>query len=345
MRSVLDKLWLSLLLIAVASQAQSARAQGNPQVPSPGVIPTDVTPVGTLQEQEMFEPGMKFRLFKKLPDRLWFTSVTEVSQRLDTNVFFTKNHYLADYAFRVLPNVTLGYNVLKRSSVYCNWFLIKDEYARFGSILNPPVTQSLSLGLRHDIPIGRKTNLQFDFQARELWQASHLHQADLLPNINLTRVFTPNLVGFGSALLQMRGKDYFVCPTRELDPFYTLGFLYRRGQWTFSAVDTYVTNFRSPPFTDSIPRQGNVTMIADFELARTVSKKLPALQAFFRVEPVWNWSSHGVPGLSGFDYRMYGGLRLSLNKPALNASIDQLRQQLIESEDDGTSPANNKSGT
>jgi len=347
-RLLLDRLWLSLSLLILAGQCQAVHAQANlpastdglrlaqsnPQVPSPGVIPTDITPIGVGQEQELFEPGLKFRLFKRLPDRLWFTGVTEVSQRLDTNVFFTRNHYLADYAFRALPNITLGYNVFKRSSVYCNWFLIKDVYARFGNVLNPPTTQSLSLGLRQDIPLGRKTNLQLDFQARELWQAVHLRQADLIPNINVTHVFTPNVVGFGSALLQMRGKNYFVCPTRELDPFFTAGFLYRRGQWTFTAVDTFVMNFRSPPFTDSIPRQSNMTMIADIELARTVSKKLPNVQAFMRIEPVWNWASQGVPGLSGFDYRMYGGLRLSLNKPALNASIDQLRQQLLESEGD-----------
>lgn len=345
---VLYKLLLSIGLVALAAQCQAALAQANfpvaddgqriaqanPQVPSPGVIPTDITPIGVNQEQELFEPGLKFRLFKKLPDRLWFTGVTEVSQRLDTNVFFTKNHYLADYAFRVLPNITLGYNVLNRTSVYCNWFLIKDVYARFGNVLNPPTTQSLSLGFRQDIPMGRKTNLQLDFQARELWQATHLRQADLIPNINVTRVFTPNVVGFGSALLQMRGKNYFVAPTREIDPFFTLGFLYRRGQWTFTAVDTYVVNFRHPPFNDSIPRQSNMTMIADIELARTVSKKMPSLQAFMRIEPVWNWWSNGVPGLSGFDYRMYGGLRFTANKPALNASIEQLRQQLLESEGD-----------
>lgn len=347
----MDRFWLSLSFWLLAGQCQAAFAQANlpastdglkiaqfnPQVPSPGVIPTDITPIGIGQEQELFEPGLKFRLFKKLPDRVWFTGVTEVSQRLDTNVFFTRNHYLADYAFRVLPNITLGYNVFKRSSVYCNWFLIKDVYARFGNVLNPPTTQSLSLGLRQDIPLGRKTNLQLDFQARELWQAAHLRQADLIPNINVTHVFTPNFVGFASVLLQMRGKDYFVCPTRELDPFYTAGFLFRRKQWTFTAVDTFVTNFRSPPFTDSIPRQSNNTMIADVELARTVSKKFPSLQAFVRAEPVWNWASRGVPGLSGFDFRLYGGLRLSLNKPALNASIDQLRQQLIESEGDSKS--------
>lgn len=351
LKSGTGNLWLPLIL-AFAAQPVLAQstftapaerlsppliAQANPQVPSPGVIPTDVTPIGISQEREIFEPGLRFRLFKKLPDRLWFTGVTEVSQRLDTNVFFTARNYKADYAFRVLPNVTLGYNILKRTSVYSNWFLIKDLYADHANILNFPTTQSLSLGFRHDIPVGQRTNVQFDFQARELWQTSHLRQADLIPAINLTHVFTPNVIGFGSLLLQMRGREYFVAPTRELDPFYTLGLLYRKGQWSFSAVDTLVTNFRSPPFHGSIPRQGNVTMIADFEASRPISKKIPSLQAFVRAEPIWNWSSNRAPGLSGFDFRLFGGLRLAFSKPSFHASIETLRQQLMESENDNGS--------
>ena len=307
-------------------------AQANPQVPTPGVLPTDVTPIPLNQEQQLFEPGVKYRLLKKLPDKVWFSSVTETSLRFDTNVFFTYSKPKFDGAFRVLPNVTLGYNVFKRTSVYCNWFLIKDLYMDNAAILNFPTTQSLSLGFRHDIPVGQRTNIQLDFQARELWQTSHLRQADLIPAVNVTHVFTPNVIGFGSVLLQMRGRNYFVAPTRELDPFYTLGVVLRRGNWTLAASDTLVTNFRSPPFHGSIPAQGNCSMIADIELSRPVARSIPNLQVFCRAEPIYNWSSHKVPGLSGFDFRLFGGLRLTMNKPAYDESIENLRKQLIESE-------------
>ena len=55
---------------------------------------------------------------------------TEVSQRLDTNVLFTYSKPKADYAFRVLPNITLGYEIFKNTSVYCNYFVIKVIFAR-----------------------------------------------------------------------------------------------------------------------------------------------------------------------------------------------------------------------
>lgn len=309
-----------------------AIAQARTAPPLSGVIPTDVTPSGLGRERELVAPGLTFRIFQRMPARLWWQSTTEVSQRFESNVFFTSRHGRGDYVFRALPNVTLGYNLFGNTSIYCNYFVIKDVYARHGNELTFPTTQSLALGLRQSFLLGRKTNLQLDFQARELWQTSHLHQADLIPGITLTHVLRPDAVVFANVQLQMRGREYFVAPTRELDPFYSVGAVYRRGQWTFSAADTFVTNFRSPPFHGSIPAQSNMAMIADFEVARTINKRIPGLQAFLRAEPIWNFASHRTPGLSGYDFRLFSGLRLSFGKPSLASAVTTLRQQLLESE-------------
>lgn len=173
--------------------------------------------------------------------------------------------------------------------------------------------------------------MQFDFQARELWQASHLHQFDFLPGVTVTRVLNPNNIVYLSTLLQLRGGDYFVSPTREIDPFYTVGYIHRRGLWTLVVNDTLVTNFRHPPFNDSIPPQSNMSMITDIELNRPVSKKFPALVSFLRAEPIWNWDSHRAPGISGFDFRFFGGLRIAVSKPSYYAGIENLRKQVMES--------------
>lgn len=322
------------------SQAANLIAQGTIN-PVRTLLPTDITPVADDQGRALINPDLQFRLFQKLPRRMWFTSSTEVSQRLETNVFFTKQPYAADYVFRVLPNTSIGYNIFKHTSVYCNHFVIKDVFAEH-YILTQPTTQSLSLGFRQDIPLGSRTNIQADFQARELWQAKHLRQGDLLPSITITRVVAPNLVLFGSALLQRRSKGFFSGATRELDPFYTLGFLYRRGQWSFVATDTLVNNFRT---RGAIPPISNSLNILTMELSRPVSKKMPALQAFVRAEPIWNWGANGAPGLSGFDFRLFGGVRLSLNKPAYLASVTKLREQLkemVESEEEPTPQAQPK---
>lgn len=301
--------------------------------PPPQFIPTDVTPFTVVPERNIFNPGYKFRLFQELPTRLWFNAFTEVSQRLDTNVLFTYSNPKADYAFRVLPNLTVGYEVFKNTSIYANYFLIKDVFARNYSDINFPTTQSVSWGLRHVSQLGARTTLQYDFQARELWQTSHLHQFDFLPGLTLTHVFSPRNIVYASTLLQLRGGDYFVAPTREIDPFYTVGYIHRKGLWTFIATDTLVTNFRHPPFNDAVPNQSNVTMIADIELNHPVSRKFNGLLAFLRAEPIWNWDSNKVAGLSGFDFRFYGGLRLALNKPSYYSAVENIRKQAMRGGD------------
>ena len=235
--------------------------------------------------------------------------------------------------FRILPNITAGWNVGDYTSIYCNYFMIKDIYGNNTS-LNFPTTQSVSMGARHDFLIGRRTDLQLDFQARQLWQTAGIRQADLLPALNLTRSVGSNTVLFASAVLQMRSGEFFQGATRELDPFYSIGGVYRRGKWTFVATNTLVTNFRSPPFHFSVPQQSNNSMVADFEVFRPISDKVPGLVSFVRAEPIWNWNSNRLPGLSGFDLRIFGGLRLSLSKPAYSASINQLRKQLKEAEEE-----------
>lgn len=258
---------------------------------------------------------------------MWINGSVEVSQRGETNVFFTNSNRKADYVFRALPNLSVGYRILPRTSIYTNYFVLKDVFADNGR-LSYPTTQSLAWGLRHDIPIRSRSTLQFDLQARELWQASNFRQFDFLPGVTLTHVLNPSTIAFGNIQLQLRGKNYFQAPTREIDPFYTLGILHKRGAYTFSFVDTFVCNFRNG---NAIPSQGNLAMISQIEASREVSKKLPGLVTFVRAEPIFNWNSRGVPGISGFDFRIFGGLRYSFNKAATSVAMEQLRKQLQKS--------------
>ncbi len=298
--------------------------------PTPNVIPTDATPFTLTPERDFVEPGLQFRINQKLPEKLWYTMTVEASQRLDTNVLFTsKQAAQADYAFRVLPNVSVGYNVLKNTSVYGNYFVIKDVFATHG-FLSKPTTQSVSLGFRQDIPIGRKTNVQLDFQARELWQVKGLRQSDLLPSVSILYRATPKTIIFGSTLLQLRGGDYFTGGQREIDPFFSAGIVHLRNDWTFSLTDTYVSNWRNR--ATAIPNQSNQSMIMDIEAARLISKKIPGLQVFFRAEPIWNWNGNNLPGLSGFDFRLFSGIRFTAAKPSYGATIARTKEQILQQE-------------
>jgi hypothetical protein len=303
-----------------------------------GALPTDVTPIRLREERELFRPGPSLYLFQRLPANLWFNTSTEVNLRYESNVFLTANQPRRDLVFRTFPNVTVGYNFLKNTGIYSNYFLIKDIYGDtyHGTAgLTRSTTQSVSMGLRHSRQI-RSTNVQFDVQARELWQARKLHQFDYLPGFLLSRSLTPKTYGFINLQLQMRGGQPFIAPDREIDPFYTVGLLRSFGLWTLSVTDTFITDFRSPPFHTSIPHHSNAEMIADIELYHPIVKRYPNVVGFVRAEPIWNWHSNREAGLSGFDFRVYSGIRVTFAKPPVGSLVNQMRQNLKNSPDSAT---------
>jgi hypothetical protein len=333
------------LLVEVATNGQiSSAADLAPitlaQSTVPSLYPTDVTHVGIQQAQETLNPGPTFYFYKKLPPRLWFNLSAETSQRYESNVFLKTSPHASDYVYRILPNITLGYEVFKRTSVYTNYFVLKDVFAVHNG-LSFPTTQSLSLGLRHTLPTWHNTVTQFDLQARELWQSTNLRQFDYLPGVTVTKTLDNRTAVFLNLILQLRGGQPFVAPTREIDPFYTLGIVRSRGSWVFTAVGTLVTNFRHPPFNDAIPPFSNNAIIADFEASHPVSRSIPNLVAFVRAEPIWNWHSHDEPGISGFDFRLFGGLRYTLVKPTYHENIDKLKRQLQQVEPSEPQPLQN----
>jgi len=312
-----------ILLTSFIKPVYSASTLDPIQLPS--LYPTDYTPVNIGRERELLKPGLTYYVLKNLPSRLWFNAVIETSQRYESNVFMSRTRYVSDYVYRILPNVTIGYEVAKKVSIYCNYFTIKDVFVGHNQ-LTFPTTQSLSWGIRRPFQISPRTNLQVDWQARELWQTTGVHQFDFIPALTLTRFVTPRTIVYFNTLLQLRGGQYFTAPTREIDPFYTIGVLHTRGNWLFSAVGTLVTNFRHPPFNDSIPPYSNNSIICDFEVAHPVPK-LKGVVAFVRAEPIWNWNGHGEQGISGMDFRLFGGLRLTISKQAYTSDINNLKER------------------
>jgi hypothetical protein len=46
-----------------------------------------------------------------------------------------------------------------------------------------------------------------------------------------------------------------------------------------------------------------------------------------RAEPIWNWDSNKFPGLSGFNFRFFTGVRLAINKPSYYSTIQNILQE------------------
>lgn len=235
-----------------------------------------------------------------------------------------------DRIFRVLPNITAGFQLTPRLRVFGNYFMIRDSLWS-NTKLNTTI-QSVAYGIQKDIPLGPKANLQLEMQARSLFQPHQEPLFDFLPSATVSYIATARTVFFANALAQLRGKFYMQAPTREIDPFYTWGMLHQRGGWSFSASTTFVQNFREPFASNASIPINNYSFISDFEVARRLFRQLPGMQAFIRAEPIWNMKSGNTFGLAGTDFRLYYGIRMAVSKPALTTALDSLRRQLEEQE-------------
>lgn len=259
----------------------------------------------------MDRASAQFRLNQILPSKLWLNGSAELSQRLDTNVALSPSRGLKDYVGRVLPNITIGYQVGKNTSIYGNYFLVRDR--SFAQKFQIPTTNSLGFGIRTSKLLARNTELQLDLQARELWQTATTPLFDLMPSVTITRLVSPNTVVYGNVLMQLRGTKYFQ-PGAAVDPYYTWGCVHRRGLWTLSTSQSLITNYGTMQANYLLPGQTGVSLITDVEINRPVSPKHPELVAFMRAEPVWSGDKLATQRGTAFDFRLYSGLRWSVSK-------------------------------
>jgi hypothetical protein len=368
---------LSLGLLPSLNTSVYAQPGIPPEIPAvradvramPGsIIPTDVVPLPAAEERLSFGENLQLQMLQRLPARLYFNGSCETTFRLETNPFqfpskptfikkffppppvfaqlnmFAQNDFFrqlsfinaTDVVFRVLPNVTVGWTLTPKTRVFGNFFMIRDSLMH-NVQLNTTIF-SLAYGLQQDVPVTKRGNLQLEIQARELLQQNGTPVFDLLPATTFSYILTPRMVLFANALMQLRGRGYFKPATREIDPFFTFGGLYQRGGWSFSATATYVQNWRQMFGANASIPVNNQSWICDFELARRMFPQVPGLQAFMRAEPIWNFGSHDTPGLAGFDFRFFWGLRMAVGKPPLTAAINLMRQRLEELEGEPPPP-------
>ena len=234
-----------------------------------------------------------------------------------------------DNVYRVNPNATAGWSFTPNTQVFGTYFLIRDCLMR-SSTLNS-TTQAVGLGGQYTMALGKRASIQPQITMREMYQTGQPNVLDYLPAVTLQYAVTPNLIVYQNSLLQVRFKHFINGPMREIDPFYTVGAFYTRGRWSFSASGTFLQNFRKQFGHNALETVNNDSIVLDFEADRQVLPSLPALQAIIRAEPVYNFNSNETSGLAGMDFRLYYGIRVSAAKPALAASMDQLRKRYLQS--------------
>lgn len=147
----------------------------------------DLTPIRIPERGAAFSnfDSYKAKMLYKLPARMFFSGVCENSLRLETNVFQTSRNPQADLVYRVLPNLTVGYAVTRRTRVASNFFFFRDQYASKENVLSRNI---YSVGLRadHDFTINDKTTMTASLFCRELFfnlqNASTPPLSDIIPS-------------------------------------------------------------------------------------------------------------------------------------------------------------------
>ena len=338
---------------------------GSPCLAQSTILKTDqVAPLTTGSAQQAFGQNFQFRLWQKLPARLYFNGYVESTLRIETNPYQTPNKYeylrhnypsaaqlakmtpaqiaaanqgLAtvdsfDNVDRIFPNFTVGWALTPNTRVYSSGFMIRDTlFKNFHLDTN---IFSIGSGIQNTRYITKKGYIMTGFFMRELWETNIHPVFDYIPSVSYYHQFTPAMLTYVSVLTQFRGKQFMNSVNREIDPFYTFGSIYRRGRWMFINTCTFVQNFRNQFGVNALLPTNNYSFICDFEIDRQIFKAVPGLLAFVRAEPVYNMHSNDVVGLSGTDFRLYYGFRFTFAKPALNGVLQQLRQQLEEEEEE-----------
>jgi len=277
----------------------------------------DLTPIKIPERGAAFSTmdSYKARMLYKLPARMFFSGTCENSLRLETNVFQTSSNPQADAVYRVLPNLTVGYAVTRRTRVSSNFFFFRDQYASRDSQLSRNI---YSVGLRadHDFTINEKTTLTTGLFCRELFfnlnNSGTPPLADIIPSAVMVRRVGQHGAAYASVMGQVRFQkmlDRF----QEFDQFYSVGYIHRRSPWVMTADCTFLTNFGNSNLRGG---NNNQTFVLTGEVARQLHRNIP-IAAFVRAEPIFNMGANSSNGLAGFNFRLYGGLRAEVSKPAI----------------------------
>jgi hypothetical protein len=277
----------------------------------------DLTPIKIPERAAAFSTvdSYKARMLYKLPARMFFSGTCENSLRLETNVFQTSRNPQADAVYRVLPNLTAGYALTRRTRVSSNFFMFRDQYASRDSQLSRNI---YSVGVRadHDFTINDKTTVTTGLFCRELFfnlqNSGTPPLSDIIPSAVIVRRIGQHGAAYGSVMGQVRFQkmlDRF----QEFDQFYSVGYIHRKSPWVMTADCTFLTNFGNSNLRGG---NNNQVFVLTGEVARQLHRNIP-VAAFVRAEPIFNMGANSSPGLAGFNFRLYGGLRAEVSKPAI----------------------------
>lgn len=270
-------------------------------------------------------------MFEALPERSFLSIEVEPSRRVETNPYqVSKGTALFDNstdAFRIQTTVTTGYAFTPRTRISAQFFLLSDEVDDFTQFSLDNTSQSVGGTLEHVLLQRQKWSLRGSATIRQVFSANGSQTGDMIPSLTWIRSLGNRGWCFLNSALVFSRSDFVIGSTERFSPLVTAGIGYQVpygaasllskvfGGTVFSLSSTYThTNDYQPAYF--YPKDYD-SIIVTAEMTRPLYQNSP-LQVFFRTEPVFNFGHNTDSfGISGFNLRLFGGLRMTLAKPAI----------------------------
>lgn len=273
------------------------------------------------------QPALK--LYETLPARLYFNLSSEPSYRMETNPYQAPRNARqfidTTQAFRIQNTATLGYALARKTRISAQYFHLTDEFDDFTRFKLDSTVQSVGVTLEQDLWQNRHWSVRSSLAARQLFAPNRQASGDIIPSLTAIRGIGNHGYGYANAALDInRGNFAIGNSVDRLIHMYTLGLGYQipfdtARTWQKPLKGTSVSLSSTYSFTKAIHPARYTSdhyqnIIVTGEVARQVSRHMP-VQLFIRAEPVFNFGQEIASiGISGFNFRLFGGLRASLNK-------------------------------
>ncbi|MBY0405612.1 MAG: hypothetical protein K2X66_17045 [Cyanobacteria bacterium] len=272
------------------------------------------------------------KILDALPNQFYLYGSSEVSGRMETNPYQAPPHFREPFventgAFRLQNNLTMGYALTPKDKVQISFFHLMNKYDNFTRFRLDGSSSSFAPSYQRTLLEKDGWQLTGNIQARQTITNTNATSGSILPSITLVKGFRKAGYAYLNTALDLGRNHFAIGGIDTITPSATLGYGWQMpydsqnvwlkplgglnitasGTYSFSTVST--AEFPSPSNFQSY--------FLTAEVAMPVYQNAP-VSLFCRSEAIFNTGhDRNAFGVSGVNYRLFGGLRVSANKNAV----------------------------
>jgi hypothetical protein len=272
------------------------------------------------------------KLLDALPNQLYIYASSEVSGRMETNPYQAPHRFKEPFVentgvFRLQDSLTIGYALTPKDKVQLSFFHLVNKYDNFTRFRLDGSSYSISPSYQRTLLQKNGWDLSATIQARQTITQTNATSGGLLPSVTLVKGFQKAGYAYLNTAVDLGRSNFAIGDIDTITPSATLGYGWQMpyessslwfrplGGLNFTASGTYSFTTVS---TAEFPSPSNFqSYFLTAELSKPLYKHAP-LSLFCRSEVILNTGhDRDAFGVSGVNYRLFGGLRVSANKYAV----------------------------